>query len=145
MGASQGTLSLAAPRTPSLRRWPSGPPGLTLLAPGGEGPSEPARQVPSGAGGCAGHAAGTGTAPPAPVQRPYDIHSGNAVESLVQLFSTASVQYVPSWSKDMVALLRKVRPRECGLGPASCPEGGWRAVSVLSGSGQQPAGWPAGL
>ncbi|XP_023393811.1 serine/threonine-protein kinase 32C [Pteropus vampyrus] len=40
--------------------------------------------------------------------RPYDIHSGNAVESLVQLFSTASVQYVPSWSKDMVALLRKL-------------------------------------
>lgn len=41
-------------------------------------------------------------------QRPYDIHSNNAVESLVQLFSTVSVQYVPTWSKEMVALLRKV-------------------------------------
>ncbi|XP_053440350.1 serine/threonine-protein kinase 32C isoform X1 [Nycticebus coucang] len=40
--------------------------------------------------------------------RPYDIHSSNPVESLVQLFSTVSVQYVPSWSKDMVALLRKL-------------------------------------
>ncbi|MEJ1273694.1 serine/threonine kinase 32C [Cricetulus griseus] len=41
-------------------------------------------------------------------QRPYDIHSSNAVESLVQLFSTVSVQYVPTWSKEMVALLRKL-------------------------------------
>ncbi|CAD7686626.1 serine/threonine-protein kinase 32C [Vulpes vulpes] len=40
--------------------------------------------------------------------RPYDIHSSNAVESLVQLFSTVSVQYVPTWSKEMVALLRKL-------------------------------------
>ncbi|KAM7074074.1 serine/threonine-protein kinase 32C isoform 2-T2 [Molossus nigricans] len=40
--------------------------------------------------------------------RPYDIHSSDAVESLVQLFSTVSVQYVPSWSKEMVALLRKL-------------------------------------
>ncbi|XP_037015082.2 serine/threonine-protein kinase 32C [Artibeus jamaicensis] len=40
--------------------------------------------------------------------RPYDIHSSNAVESLVQLFSTVSVQYVPSWSKETVALLRKL-------------------------------------
>ncbi|XP_061047684.1 serine/threonine-protein kinase 32C [Eubalaena glacialis] len=40
--------------------------------------------------------------------RPYDIHSGNAAESLVQLFSTVSVQYVPTWSKEMVALLRKL-------------------------------------
>nr|KAF6304412.1 serine/threonine kinase 32C [Myotis myotis] len=46
--------------------------------------------------------------------RPYDIHSSDAMESLVQLFSTVSVQYVPSWSKEMVALLRKlltVNPR----------------------------------
>jgi hypothetical protein len=50
-----------------------------------------------------------GTAPPY-LQRPYDIHSSNAVESLVQLFSTVSVQYVPTWSKEMVALLRKVSP-----------------------------------
>lgn len=42
------------------------------------------------------------------LQRPYDIHSSNAVESLVQLFSTVSVQYVPTWSKEMVALLRKL-------------------------------------
>lgn len=40
--------------------------------------------------------------------RPYDIHSSNAVESLVQLFGTVSVQYAPSWSKEMVALLRKL-------------------------------------
>nr|XP_010597550.1 serine/threonine-protein kinase 32C [Loxodonta africana] len=40
--------------------------------------------------------------------RPYDIHSSNAVESLVQLFSTVSVQYAPTWSKDTVALLRKL-------------------------------------
>ncbi|XP_042763394.1 serine/threonine-protein kinase 32C isoform X2 [Panthera uncia] len=40
--------------------------------------------------------------------RPYDVHSSNAVESLVQLFSTVSVQYVPTWSKEMVALLRKL-------------------------------------
>ncbi|XP_050661474.1 serine/threonine-protein kinase 32C isoform X1 [Macaca thibetana thibetana] len=40
--------------------------------------------------------------------RPYDIHSSNAVESLVQLFSTVSVQYVPTWSREMVALLRKL-------------------------------------
>lgn len=45
---------------------------------------------------------------PACLQRPYDIHSSNAVESLVQLFSTVSVQYLPTWSKEMVALLRKV-------------------------------------
>ncbi|NWU92378.1 ST32C kinase, partial [Upupa epops] len=40
--------------------------------------------------------------------RPYDIHSNNPVESLVQLFSTVSVQYSSAWSKDMVALLRKL-------------------------------------
>ncbi|XP_076980556.1 serine/threonine-protein kinase 32C [Tamandua tetradactyla] len=40
--------------------------------------------------------------------RPYDIHSSNAVESLVQLFSTVSVQYAPTWSKETVALLRKL-------------------------------------
>ncbi|XP_023585677.1 serine/threonine-protein kinase 32C isoform X4 [Trichechus manatus latirostris] len=40
--------------------------------------------------------------------RPYDIHSSNAVESLVQLFGTVSVQYAPAWSKDVVALLRKL-------------------------------------
>uniref|UniRef100_A0A4W2GTF6 Serine/threonine kinase 32C n=1 Tax=Bos indicus x Bos taurus TaxID=30522 RepID=A0A4W2GTF6_BOBOX len=40
--------------------------------------------------------------------RPYDIHSSSAVQSLVQLFSTVSVQYVPAWSKETVALLRKL-------------------------------------
>lgn len=42
-------------------------------------------------------------------QRPYDIHASNSVESLIQLFSTVSVQYSPTWPKDLVALLRKVR------------------------------------
>ncbi|XP_056650847.1 serine/threonine-protein kinase 32C isoform X5 [Monodelphis domestica] len=40
--------------------------------------------------------------------RPYDIHSSNPVESLVQLFSTVSVQYAPAWSQGMVRLLRKL-------------------------------------
>ncbi|CAJ0923623.1 unnamed protein product, partial [Ranitomeya imitator] len=40
--------------------------------------------------------------------RPYDIHSSNPVETLVQLFSTITVQYSSVWSKDMIALLRKV-------------------------------------
>lgn len=49
-------------------------------------------------------------------QRPYEIHSNNPVESLVQLFSTVSVQYSSAWSKEMVALLRKVKqPRWRGL------------------------------
>lgn len=42
-------------------------------------------------------------------QRPYDIHASNSVESLIQLFSTISVQYSPAWPKDLVSLLRKVR------------------------------------
>ncbi|XP_034631879.1 serine/threonine-protein kinase 32C isoform X2 [Trachemys scripta elegans] len=41
-------------------------------------------------------------------QRPYDIHSSNPVESLIQLFSTVSVQYSSVWSKEIVALLRKL-------------------------------------
>lgn len=41
-------------------------------------------------------------------QRPYDIHASNSVESLIQLFSTVSVQYNPAWPKDLVSLLRKV-------------------------------------
>lgn len=52
--------------------------------------------------------------PASPAQRPYDIHSSSAVESLVQLFSTVSVQYVPAWSKETVALLRKVSARPHG-------------------------------
>ncbi|XP_043912748.1 serine/threonine-protein kinase 32C [Protopterus annectens] len=40
--------------------------------------------------------------------RPYDIHSGNTVESLLQLFSTVSVQYSSAWSKELVSLLRKL-------------------------------------
>ncbi|KAA0718378.1 Serine/threonine-protein kinase 32C [Triplophysa tibetana] len=52
--------------------------------------------------------------------RPYDIHSSNSVESLLQLFSTVSVQYSSAWHKDLVSLLRKlltVNPehRFCGL------------------------------
>ncbi|KAI2658166.1 Serine/threonine-protein kinase 32C [Labeo rohita] len=39
--------------------------------------------------------------------RPYDIHASNSVESLLQLFSTVSVQYSSSWHKDLVSLLRK--------------------------------------
>uniref|UniRef100_A0A8C1T2K9 Serine/threonine kinase 32C n=1 Tax=Cyprinus carpio TaxID=7962 RepID=A0A8C1T2K9_CYPCA len=40
--------------------------------------------------------------------RPYDIHASNSVESLLQLFSTVSVQYSSSWNKDLVSLLRKL-------------------------------------
>ncbi|PWA25782.1 hypothetical protein CCH79_00001388, partial [Gambusia affinis] len=40
--------------------------------------------------------------------RPYDIHASNSVESLIQLFSTVSVQYSPAWPKELVALLRKL-------------------------------------
>ncbi|XP_058400296.1 serine/threonine-protein kinase 32C isoform X1 [Diceros bicornis minor] len=64
--------------------------------------------------------------------RPYDIHSSNAVESLVQLFSTMSVQYVPTWSKEMVALLRKEQAEKT-LEPLCTSQG-------LSGCLQQPKG-----
>ncbi|CAM4728196.1 unnamed protein product [Leuciscus chuanchicus] len=40
--------------------------------------------------------------------RPYEIHGSNSVESLLQLFSTVSVQYSSSWHKDLVSLLRKL-------------------------------------
>ncbi|KAJ3610314.1 hypothetical protein NHX12_022407 [Muraenolepis orangiensis] len=40
--------------------------------------------------------------------RPYDIHASNSVESLMQLFSTVSVQYNPTWPKDLVSLMRKL-------------------------------------
>ncbi|XP_028323493.1 serine/threonine-protein kinase 32C isoform X8 [Gouania willdenowi] len=40
--------------------------------------------------------------------RPYDIHATNSVESLIQLFSTVSVQYSPAWPKDLVSLMRKL-------------------------------------
>uniref|UniRef100_A0A3P9HUP1 Serine/threonine kinase 32C n=1 Tax=Oryzias latipes TaxID=8090 RepID=A0A3P9HUP1_ORYLA len=40
--------------------------------------------------------------------RPYDIHASNSVESLIQLFSTVSVHYSPSWPKELVSLLRKL-------------------------------------
>nr|XP_061794291.1 serine/threonine-protein kinase 32C-like isoform X2 [Nerophis lumbriciformis] len=40
--------------------------------------------------------------------RPYDIHASNSLESLIQLFSTVSVQYSPAWPKDLVSLLRKL-------------------------------------
>ncbi|KAF3842510.1 hypothetical protein F7725_024461 [Dissostichus mawsoni] len=34
--------------------------------------------------------------------RPYDIHASNSVESLMQLFSTVSVQYSAAWPKDLL-------------------------------------------
>ncbi|XP_072413767.1 serine/threonine-protein kinase 32C isoform X3 [Chiloscyllium punctatum] len=40
--------------------------------------------------------------------RPYDIHSSVTVESLIQLFSTVSVQYSSAWTKEVVTLLRKL-------------------------------------
>lgn len=40
--------------------------------------------------------------------RPYEIHGSNSVESLLQLFSTVSVQYSSAWHKDLVSLLRKL-------------------------------------
>ncbi|XP_041921991.1 serine/threonine-protein kinase 32C-like isoform X4 [Alosa sapidissima] len=40
--------------------------------------------------------------------RPYEIHASDSVESLMQLFSTVSVQYCPTWPKDLVSLLRKL-------------------------------------
>ncbi|XP_069755708.1 serine/threonine-protein kinase 32C isoform X3 [Narcine bancroftii] len=40
--------------------------------------------------------------------RPYDIHSSVTVESLIQLFSTVSVQYSCAWTKEVVTLLRKL-------------------------------------
>lgn len=49
-----------------------------------------------------------------PHQRPYDIHASNSVESLIQLFSTVSVQYSPAWPKALVSLLRKVRQTRPG-------------------------------
>ncbi|KAG7229870.1 hypothetical protein INR49_012394, partial [Caranx melampygus] len=45
--------------------------------------------------------------------RPYDIHANNSVESLIQLFSTVSVQYSPAWPKDLVSLLRKKGRLHC--------------------------------
>ncbi|XP_024001690.1 serine/threonine-protein kinase 32C-like, partial [Salvelinus sp. IW2-2015] len=39
--------------------------------------------------------------------RPYEIHASNSVESLMQLFSTVSVQYNTAWPKDLVHLMRK--------------------------------------
>ncbi|TMS04192.1 Serine/threonine-protein kinase 32C [Larimichthys crocea] len=45
--------------------------------------------------------------------RPYDIHASNSVESLIQLFSTVSVQYSPAWPKDLVSLLRKKGRLHC--------------------------------
>ncbi|KAJ8359868.1 hypothetical protein SKAU_G00163930 [Synaphobranchus kaupii] len=40
--------------------------------------------------------------------RPYEIHASNSVESLMQLFSTVSVQYCPAWPKELISLLRKL-------------------------------------
>ncbi|XP_048844194.1 serine/threonine-protein kinase 32C-like [Brienomyrus brachyistius] len=40
--------------------------------------------------------------------RPYEIHSTDPLEDLMQVFSTVSVHYVPTWPKDLVTLLRKL-------------------------------------
>ena len=78
--------------------------------------------MPSSYGG------GACCSPASPAQRPYDIHSSSAAESLVQLFSTVSVQYVPAWSKETVALLRKV---------SACPAQG-AAGRTWGGGPQEP-------
>lgn len=108
---------------------PSQPAGASLVAslaevqawPPGLGPGCPGMGCPRVTGEAC-------CSPASPAQRPYDIHSSSAVESLVQLFSTVSVQYVPAWSKETVALLRKVSAR-----PAR--SAGWRT----RGAGRQPA------
>uniref|UniRef100_A0A8C9VH69 non-specific serine/threonine protein kinase n=1 Tax=Scleropages formosus TaxID=113540 RepID=A0A8C9VH69_SCLFO len=41
-------------------------------------------------------------------QRPYEIHSTDPLDNLLQVYSTNSVYYCPTWSKDMVTLLRKL-------------------------------------
>ena len=41
----------------------------------------------------------------------------------MQLFSTVSVQYIPSWSKETVALLRKVSPAQGTEPPGPCQAG----------------------
>ncbi|XP_023676043.1 serine/threonine-protein kinase 32C-like [Paramormyrops kingsleyae] len=40
--------------------------------------------------------------------RPYEIHSTDPLEDLMQVFSTVSVFYAPTWPKDLVTLLRKL-------------------------------------
>ncbi|XP_061645184.1 serine/threonine-protein kinase 32C-like isoform X3 [Phyllopteryx taeniolatus] len=45
--------------------------------------------------------------------RPYEIHASNSLESLIQLFSTVSVQYSPAWPKDLISLLRKKGRLHC--------------------------------
>ncbi|KPP77015.1 serine/threonine-protein kinase 32C-like [Scleropages formosus] len=40
--------------------------------------------------------------------RPYEIHSTDPLDNLLQVYSTNSVYYCPTWSKDMVTLLRKL-------------------------------------
>lgn len=93
--------------------------------------------MPSSYGG------GACCSPASPAQRPYDIHSSSAVQSLVQLFSTVSVQYVPAWSKETVALLRKVsarpaqsagRPDTRRCGGEGSPEREWARRGGLGGS-----------
>ena len=71
----------------------------------------------------------------------------------MQLFSTVSVQYVSAWSKEMVALLRKVSARPAQSAGRPDMEGVWGGTGSpehewagLGGWGGQPgeAGWTQG-
>ncbi|KAL8187176.1 UNVERIFIED_CONTAM: hypothetical protein K2H54_036209, partial [Gekko kuhli] len=73
----------------------------------GYGDGEDATLLSTAASVCQLEERGVASSLPPSSARPYDIHSNSPVESLVQLFSTVSVQYMTAWSKDMVALLRK--------------------------------------
>lgn len=107
-----------------------------------------------GTAGCSGSRVRHQHSTASSAQRPYDIHSSDAVESLVQLFSTVSVQYVPSWSKEMVALLRKVSPSQsagpqaqaaaASLPPRLCDVEPLvhRGIWCPSPAGSPPIRWP---
>lgn len=94
--------------------------------------------MPSSYGG------GACCSPASPAQRPYDIHSSSAAESLVQLFSTVSVQYVPAWSKETVALLRKVSACPA-QGAAGRTWGGGPLARLAGHGGPLPTSWAACL
>uniref|UniRef100_UPI003AAA9505 serine/threonine-protein kinase 32C-like isoform X1 n=1 Tax=Centroberyx gerrardi TaxID=166262 RepID=UPI003AAA9505 len=68
--------------------------------------------------------------------RPYDIHASNSVESLMQLFSTVSVQYSPAWPKDLVSLMRKD-----GLNPQMTGKYGSRGEGGREGGRDKEVIW----